>query len=48
LVEETGVLEENHRPGARHWQTLSHNIVHLALIEIQIHNIGGDRPWLHR
>ena len=48
LVEETGVLEENHRPGARHWQTLSHNIVHLALIEIQIHNIGGDRHWLHR
>jgi hypothetical protein len=27
LVEETG---ENHRPAASHWQTLSHNIVHLA------------------
>jgi hypothetical protein len=25
---------ENHRPFASHWQTLSHNVVHLALIEI--------------
>jgi hypothetical protein len=25
LVEETGVPEENHRPAASHWQTLSHN-----------------------
>ena len=40
LVEETG---ENHRPVASHCQTLSHNVVHLALIEIQIHNISGDR-----
>jgi hypothetical protein len=24
LVKETG---ENHRPGASHWQTLSHNVV---------------------
>jgi hypothetical protein len=31
LVEETG------------GQTLSHNVVHLALIEIQTHNISGDR-----
>jgi hypothetical protein len=30
LVEETGVPVENHRPVASHWQTLSHNIVHLA------------------
>jgi len=29
---------ENHRPVA-HWQTLSHNVVHLALIEIRTHNI---------
>jgi hypothetical protein len=28
LVGETG---ENHRPVASHWQTLSHNVVHLAL-----------------
>ena len=24
LVEETGVPEENHRPAASHWKTLSH------------------------
>ena len=31
LVEDPG---ENHRPVANHWQTLSQNVVHLALIEI--------------
>ena len=41
VVEETG---ENHRAVASHWQTLSHNVVHLALIEIWTHNISGDRP----
>jgi hypothetical protein len=35
LVEETGGPKENHWPVASHWQTLSHNVVHLALIEIQ-------------
>ena len=39
LVEET---EEDHRSVASHWQTLLHNIVHLALIEIRTH-ISGDR-----
>jgi hypothetical protein len=29
-------------PGENHWQTLSHNVVHLALIEIRTHNISGD------
>jgi hypothetical protein len=45
LVEETGGPEENHRPVASHWQTLSHNIVHLVLIEIRTHNISGDKHW---
>ena len=27
LVEETGVLWENHRPAASHWQTLRHYVV---------------------
>ena len=27
LVEETGVLVENHWPAASHWKTLSHNVV---------------------
>jgi hypothetical protein len=43
LVGETGGPGENHRPVACHWQTLSHNVVHLALIEIQTHNISDDR-----
>ena len=43
LVEETGGTRENHRPAASHWQTLSHNVLHLTLIEIRTH----DRHWLH-
>jgi hypothetical protein len=43
LVEETRGPEENHRPVASYRQLLSHNVVHLALIEIRIHNISGDR-----
>ena len=42
LVEETGGPRENHRPVASHWQTLPHNVVHLALITIRTH-ISGDR-----
>jgi hypothetical protein len=36
LVEETG------EPGENHQQTLSHNVVHLALVEIRTHNISRD------
>ena len=43
LVEETRVPGENHRPVASHRQTLSHNVVHLALIGIETHNISDDR-----
>jgi len=48
LVEETGGPGENHRPVESNWQTLSHNVVHLVLIEIRAHNISGDRHWFHR
>ena len=39
LLEKTGGPRENHRPVASHWQTLSHNVVHLTctLIEIRTH-----------
>jgi hypothetical protein len=48
LVEETRVPGENHRPIVSHRQTLLHNVVHLALIEIRTHNISRERNWLHR
>jgi hypothetical protein len=48
LVEETGVLGENHWPVACHWQTLSHNVVSSSpcLNGIQTHNVSGDGHWL--
>jgi hypothetical protein len=36
------LVEESHQPVASHLHTLSHNIVHLSLIEIRTHNISGD------
>jgi hypothetical protein len=41
LVEETG---EKHQPVASHWQNLSQNVVHFALIEIRTHNIIPKWP----
>jgi len=41
LVEETGGTGENHRPVANNWQTLSHNVVHIALIEIRTYSINS-------
>jgi hypothetical protein len=46
LMEETGGPGENHRPVACNWQTLSHNVVHLALIEIRTHSISGNMHYL--
>ena len=47
FMEETGVLRENHQPVASHWQTLSHNVVHLTLSGIRTLYISGDGHWLH-
>jgi hypothetical protein len=40
LVVETGISGEKHLPAASHWQTLSHNAVHLAMIGIRKNNIS--------
>jgi hypothetical protein len=42
LMEETGGPGENHLTAESHWQALSHNVVHLALIEVRTHNISGS------
>ena len=41
MVGESGASWENHRPVARHWQIVSHNIVSSTP-----HNVSGDRHWL--
>ena len=50
LVEGTGVPGENHWPTASHWDTLSHNVVSSTprYSEVWIHNVSGDKHWLHR
>jgi len=42
LVEETGVPGENHIPDTSRLQTLSHNVLYLALSGIRTHNFSGD------
>jgi hypothetical protein len=37
-----GGLGENQRPVASHLQTLSHNVGHLALVEIRTHNTKSN------
>ena len=60
LVEETGVLGEDHRPVASHWQTLLHNVVsstprhapvstYLHIESISLHTIyNHPYPSLYR
>jgi hypothetical protein len=50
LMEETGVLGENHLSVVSHWQTLLHNVVFSTpcLSETWTHKIIGDGHWLHR
>ena len=45
LAQETGDPRENHRPAACHCQTLSHNVVHLALSGIRTHSIRKDQYY---
>jgi hypothetical protein len=41
LGKETEMRRENHRPVQSHCQTLSHNVVNLAMVEIRTHNFSG-------
>ena len=41
LMDETGLPGENHWPAASHWQTLLHNVVHLAEFELKMLVVMG-------
>jgi hypothetical protein len=43
LVDENGIPGENHRHAANNLQTLSHNVVHLAMIGYRTHNLSVGR-----
>jgi hypothetical protein len=43
LVDENGVPGENHQPSANNLQTLSHNVVHLAMSGNRSHNLSVGR-----
>ena len=49
LVEETGGPGENHRPGASHCQTLSHNVVSSTpyMIVLRKHNVSSTMYFNH-
>ena len=47
LVEGNVIPGGNHRPATSHWQSLSHNVVHLTLCWIWTHNISGDRHRIY-
>ena len=48
MMEENGVLGENHRPVASHRQTLSHNVVASTPRPELGSNFSGDRHWLYK
>ena len=44
LMEETGVLEENHCPATSHWQTLSHKVV--SSIPCHVMDVMKSTDWI--